>query len=730
MRTKEIQLEKSQVTILDAFPSASAILNESGDIVVTNSEWDQKSAYGFFTDSAVHKNFFEHCRSSAENGSDDALKLIIGLRRVLDRDEESFQSTYSNNSKENPKWFRVNIKPFEETGAVLFIEDISMNITAVRELRDSKEKYRQQFNHSINGIIIGTPEGDILDANPAACEILGYSLKELKKGGRKLIMDESHPLNIEASKIRQETSSFEGEKQYIHKKGRDISVMVSSVIFRDQDRGLTTINSFRDITKEKQIQKKLKNEQEFTRTAIESIPGTFYVLDADGAFLEWNEAFYSDLGYNEEDMFGMKPIDFFVDEDQELIAEKLLSAVNDGSAETVARVKTKDGDIRSFKLNARSFTSDSATYIVGTGMDITELVEAKTASDRHYKMMSQLFDNSPLGIVMIDQQNRINRVNNGFRKMFGYNNGDVEGANVNDLVTDSNTRKEADDVSRDAFNGSASQFESIRYAKDGKKVPVLLSTVPVSSDDKVIAVYGIYVDLTAQKELEEKITDLLERERSAREKAQNSLKEKEILLQEVHHRVKNNLAVIAGLLDLQLLEETDKEVFKKLSEVQSRIFSIAKIHETLYQEKNVVHIRFNSYLKSFINFLPQQGFNNETISELSLNCDETVLNLNQAVPAGLMVNELINVLLPDSGKGSLMLELKSDDKEVTVILSGEGLKVQNFTENMKSEKFQYKLVDILSAQLNGHIDVDIDKSLVKVCFLKNESKGSSNAFFS
>lgn len=730
MSAKELQLENGQVSLLDSFPSACAILNESGDVVVTNSEWDQKSAYGFFMDSAVHKNFFEHCRRATENGSDDALKLIIGLRSVLDRDQESFQSTYSNNNNKKPKWFRVNIKPFEDSGAILFIEDISMNIMAVRELRDSKEKYSQQFDHSINGIIIGTPDGEVLDANPAACKILGYTIKELKAGGRKLIMNESHPLNAEASKIRQETTVFEGEKKYIHKSGREISVMVSSVIFRDQDRGLTTINSFRDITREQQIQKKLKNEQEFTRTAIESIPGTFYVLDTDGTFLQWNDAFYYDLGYDEKDMFAMKPTDFFVEEDQELIAEKLISAVNDGSAETVARVKTKDGEIRSFKLNARSFTNDSTTYIVGTGMDITELVEAKTASDRHFRMMSQLFENSPLGIVMIDQKNRINRVNNGFRNMFGYRNGDVVGANVNDLVTNSETRKEADDVSRDAFKGSPSQFESVRYTKEGRKVPVLLSTVPVSSDEKVIAVYGIYVDLTPQKELEEKITDLLERERSAREKAQNSLKEKEILLQEVHHRVKNNLAVIAGLLDLQLLEETDKEVFKKLSEVQSRIFSIAKIHETLYQENNVVHIRFNSYLKSFINFLPQQGFSNEIISELSLNCDETVLNLNQAVPAGLMINELINVLLPDSGKGNLMLELRSDEKEVTVSLAGRGLKVKNFMENMKSEKFQYKLVDILTAQLNGRIDVDIDKSMVKICFSKNESKGSSNAFFS
>ncbi len=222
---------------------------------------------------------------------------------------------------------------------------------------------------------------------------------------------------------------------------------------------------------------------------------------------------------------------------------------------------------------------------------------------------------------------------------------------------------------------------------------------------------------------------MLSREREARQKAQDSLNEKEILLQEIHHRVKNNLAVIAGLLDLQLLEEQDMEVFKKLSEVQSRIFSIAKIHETLYQEKNVVNIHFENYLKSFVKFLPQQGFQKEVVSELQLECNETILNLNQAVPAGLMVNELINVLLPENKHGKLNLNLTSSDSTVKITLQGCGLKLTKFMENLESEQFQYKLVEILVAQLGGTIDVNLDANFVSIVFQKNDAKGASNAFF-
>lgn len=728
MSIKEAEISSTQLSLLETFPSAAAILNNSGDIIIANTEWEQKSTTGFFIDTPIGRNFFEHCSQAVEAGSDDALMLVIGLRRVLDRETTSFQSTCSARNQHKGEWYRVNIKPYEESGAILFIEDITESISAVHDLRDSQEKYRQQFDYSINGIIIGTPEGKVLDANPAACKILGYTLQELKEGGRRLIMNEDDPINKKASKEREKKSVFVGEKKYLHKSGKEISAMVSSVIYRDKDRGLTTINSFWDVTREKKIQKKLENEQKFTRTAIASIPGTFYVLDAEGAFLDWNEAFQEELGYDREDMLQMKPTDFFVEDDRELIRQKLEEVVEKGRAETVGRVVTKLGAVRHHKLNVRSFTNDNATYIVGTGMDITELVETKTANNRHYELMSQLFENAPLGIVMIDHNNQISRVNNGFKELFGYTSEDVIGLNVNDLVTTDEIREEADNISKEAFSGTISQMESYRYTKSGKKVPVLISSVPVSTGGEVTAVYGIYADLTPQKELEKQITNLLSSEREARQKAQKSLKEKEILLQEVHHRVKNNLAVMAGLLDLQLLEEDDQVVFKKLSEVQSRIFSIAKIHETLYQEKNMVHIRFNRYLKSFIKFLPQQGFNNEIISKLNVNCEETTLNLNQAVPAGLIINELINVLLPDSGNGALVLDLSSDNDTVLIQLSGEDLKTQKFSDNIDSEQFQYKLVSILASQLHGKIEVDTEKKCVSVQFSRNEMKGSSNAF--
>jgi PAS domain S-box-containing protein len=730
MGTKEIQINRDQLQLLNALPSPVAVIDSNGDINTTNEEWDRnKEKSGCLNGITANGNFFDHCSEAAEQGSDDALKLIIGMRRILDGDIEKFHSRYQCFFEDEHEWYNLKIRAFREGVALLFVEEITHTIKATRELKDSRERYKQQFNHALNGIIIGTPSGNVIDANPAACAILGYTKAELRDIGRQGIMDENNPYNKKATEFRESQYYFEGEKRYIHKSGREIAIMVSSVLFRDKDGNLSTINSFRDISKEKKVQKRLKSEQKFTKTAISSIPGTFYVLDKDGLFIEWNDAFFTDLGFSEEDMLEMQPIDFFHHDEREKVTQKFHETLKDGSVQFIARVLTKAGEVKIFKLNTRSFKNEDSVYIVGTGMDITEMVDAKNSSDYHFRMMNQLFENAPIGIVMINQKNQIARVNNGFRTMFGYMNGDVVGSNVNDLITDEKTLTLAEKVTRDAFDGHPSQFESVRYTKDGEEVPVLISTVPVSDDEQVIAVYGIYVDLKEQKELEIKIKDLLQRETEALQEAQGSLKEKEILLQEIHHRVKNNLAVIAGLLDLQLLEEQDKDVYKKLSEVQSRIFSIAKIHETLYQEKNVAHINFDNYLKSFVKFLPQQGYQTDVISELKLTCEKTILNLNQAVPAGLMVNELINVLLPVNKVGDMNLNMSSTSEKVKITLQGCGLQLENFKTDLESTKFQYKLVDILVAQLHGTINVNLEANFISVVFDKNEAKGSSNAFF-
>lgn len=727
MDDSQITITEREKSLLNSIPGATAIINSNGEIESVNQTWMESSRNKLFGEDIISGNYFKYCEAAVSEGSDYALKIIIGLREVLDGRRESFYLKYPVRRNDKIFWYELSLSPCSEDVAIVRFTNVTRSVSEANVLRDSEEKYRQQFNNSLSGIILGTPDGKITSVNAAACSILGYTKDELLEGGRSLILDENHPLSVQAYTEREEKSYFEGEKIYIHKSGRPIYVQISSVIYRNMDGEMVTMNTFRDITEKKEIKQKLENEMKFTKTAMESVPGTFYVINEQGEYVRWNAAFLDDLGYTDEMIKTMSSLDFIAEEDREKVQAEIEHIFANGSGSVIAKVITIGKGERYYKMNGIRFETDDNVYIVGSGVDVTNLITAESEKEKNFRMHKQLFENSPLGIVMIGADGKIKDANHGFEEMFGYNSSELINEKVNNLITDEDGLAHADEISESAFNGKSTQFEGVRYRKTGEKVPVLINAVPVKNNDKVIAVYGIYVDLTEQKNMEQKVKELFESEKEARGKLEESLKEKNILLQEVHHRVKNNLAVIAGLLELQMMDEDSENVIAKLAQVQSRIFSIAQIHETLYKEKNILTIRFQEYLRSFVDTLPQFG---DTGKKLNLELDELSLNLNQAVPCGLILNEMLNVMLPADNTGDQLFKLSLivEDSWVSLSVHGHSLNINNIKKNRNSERFQFKMIEILLDQLNAKLELNNEEKTATVRFQKANVRGSSSSF--
>lgn len=727
MNESQIEITEREKSLLNIIPGATAIINGDGEIESVNRAWRESGGSQLFGENIISGNYFKFCESAVSEGSDYALKIIIGLREVLDGRRKGYSFKYPVHKKNRVSWFEISISPSSENVAIICFKNVTKHVTDENILRDSEERYRQQFNNSLSGIILGTLDGKITSVNNAACTILGYTREELLEGGRTLILDENHPLSVKASKEREEKSYFEGEKIYIHKSGKPIYVQISSVLYRNMDGEMVAMNTFKDITEKKEIKKKLEDEMRFTKTAMESVPGTFYVIDEKGEYVRWNAAFLNDLGYTDEMLKKMSPLDFIAEEDRDKVKAEIGKIFEGGSSSVIAKVITNGKGEKYYKMNGTRFETDEGLYIVGSGVDVTNLVMAESEKEKNYRMQKQLFENSPLGIVMIGADGKIKDANHGFEEMFGYNSSELINKKVNSLITDNDGLAKAEEISKSAFKGKSSQFEGVRYRKTGEKVPVLINAVPVKNNGEVIAVYGIYVDLTEQKSMEQKVKEHFESEKEARGKLEVSLNEKNILLQEVHHRVKNNLAVIAGLLELQMMEEESGSVISKLAQVQSRIFSIAQIHETLYKEKNILTIRFQEYLKSFVETLPQFG---ETGRKLTLKLDELCLNLNQAVPCGLILNEMFNVILPPNSDNdqNVTLSLDVNDNLVSLSIQGDSLDINNIIKNRNSERFQFKMIEILLDQLNAELDLDNDEKRATVSFQKANIRGSSSSF--
>jgi PAS domain S-box-containing protein len=711
--------------MFNAMPGSIAVVNREGTILSYNGEWGESGGgfFGFADEPLPKKNFFEYCESAVRTGNDAALKAIFRLREVLDGTKEKFEITGPcvKKSEGEPCWFRLTLNGFESGGerlAVVVFEDVTKNAQAIHKLRESDEIYRQYYNNSLFGILITSPEGEIYDANPAACKLLGYSRQELIDGGRSMIMDAEIPLNQTAHLERAKKSYYEGEKEYIRKDGRPLIAEVSSVLYKSGDGRIRCLNTFKDLSREKKVIHELEQEKLFNEATIKSLPGTFFIINQDRKMIRINDVMVSDLGYSREEIFSMDALDFYPEKEKGKIKKAIEEVFQSGSTQVVAEVLTKEGESRIFHLIARKFESNDEVYIVGTGNDITQLAEVEKEKEKNYGILSQLFEGSPLPMAMFSADNKIIKINGSFTETFGYDKLEAAGENVHELLVGDEDRSLAEEISKEVFAGQSYSRELFRYTRQGERLTVLMNAVPIMYDDEVIAAYVIYVDLTNQKALEKQL--------------QKTIGDKEILLQEVHHRVKNNLAIMAGLIDLEIMEGPDARVEQKLNEIRSRIFSIAKIHEGIYSYEDMVNVRFDHYLESVIEALPQKGLANGKEFSLNLETVPVVLNLNQAVPCGLAVNELLNIVFSDeNSSGELCIDLTISEKdEVCLTFNGSAIDTTQILTGKENEEdsFQHLLINIFLSQLKGALIKPEDTSgILMMKFDKLNLKGSSSS---
>ncbi len=216
----------------------------------------------------------------------------------------------------------------------------------------------------------------------------------------------------------------------------------------------------------------------------------------------------------------------------------------------------------------------------------------------------------------------------------------------------------------------------------------------------------------AHGELEKRAKDLqkeLAERLKAQEKIKTSLKEKEVLLKEIHHRVKNNLQVICSLLYLQSKNAKDQEALDMFKESENRIKSMALIHEELYQSDDIVHIDFADYIQRLTNNLSNSYGIGMGMVAMSLKIDDVSLSIDKAIPCGLIINELVSNSLkygfPDKSKGEIQIHLVSENKNhiaLTVHDNGIGLPKGFDFDNTKTLGLQ--LVRTLTRQLKGQIE--------------------------
>jgi len=233
--------------------------------------------------------------------------------------------------------------------------------------------------------------------------------------------------------------------------------------------------------------------------------------------------------------------------------------------------------------------------------------------------------------------------------------------------------------------------------KDGTYIWIEDHMFRVTDESNGSYLSGILIDVTERKLAEQKLS--------------RSLKEKELLLKEIHHRVKNNLQVVSSLLKLQTGYVKDENALDLLMDSQNRVRSMALVHQKLYQSADFSEINFTEYLRQLSGHLLNSFKTNPEIVSIDISAEKLELGIDHAVPCGLIVNELISNSLkyafPDGKKGTIIIDLrKSNNNEIILTISDDGVGFPEGINYRETQSLGLQLVNTLVGQIDGNISME------------------------
>lgn len=332
-----------------------------------------------------------------------------------------------------------------------------------------------------------------------------------------------------------------------------------------------------------------------------------------------------------------------------------------------------------------------------------QLINATEQSNENESKYKSLFEMADDAILVIENNTFID-CNYAVVKMLGYKNKE-ELLNTHPSELSPETQpdgrlsfEKAQEMMNLAIQNGSNHFEWIHTRANGENFPVEVWLSKVEFDHRIL-INTVWRDLTEKKQIEQTLI--------------KNIEDKEILLKEIHHRVKNNLQIITSLLNLQANSVDDEQIKNILSQSKYRIESMSKVHEMLYSSKNLSSINFGEYIKQLLDKLifNSQGENSKITLEIKM--QELFLNINTAIPLGLLMNELVTNSLKyafrPSSEGIISIYIvpfNASTYKLTYSDNGIGYASTINFENTQTLGFQ--LINSLTEQLNGTITRDLD----------------------
>lgn len=647
------------------------------------------------------------------------------VRRNPEKEEFDKTKSVPHESKEGGVFY-VNISShdyeFEGLDARLaFIHDVTDRVEAQKKAQKAFEELNHHVNNSPLAMVKWDSNFRIREWSQRAEEITGYSVEEVLDRtplmfdfpGNGSTLVEKHIQYL----ISGERDKTDFEVKMYRKDGTLLNARIYASVLRDNEGALVSVRTFiEDRTEEK------KTELRYQRL-FENANDGICVME-NGRFIECNEKVLDIYGCSSKsEIIGKSPMDFSPEfqpdgEKSSTKASRKIQKALVGYPQVFEwRHEKTDGTPVSTEVSLNRMELGGDIYIQAIVRDLTEQKKAEKKMRRSERLFRELFLKAPGAIIMVDGDNKVKRVNQSFEELFGYNKEDLLGKDIDDVLVRGKNERETDRIPGNELKEGQFYSDVIRYNKEGDELHLLLGAIPVYLDNELIAGFGIYVNITEQKKYQYKL--------------QQSLEEKQVLLEEIHHRVKNNLAIISGLLQLQAFDSENEKTRDALNDSQLRIQSMALVHELLYQSENFIDISFEDYLKKLIDTMKGTlPFDHQHI-DINIHSEDVSLNINQAIPSAILINELVTNSFKHafrnraSGLININLRESADHIIISVEDNGVGLP-EDFVMNQQSS-IGMSLIQSLTKQLNGNLAIKNNEgSSFEICFKRAQHRGSSN----
>ncbi len=419
------------------------------------------------------------------------------------------------------------------------------------------------------------------------------------------------------------------------------------------------------------------------------------LLDPSGYVRSWNTGAARINGYEAGEAIGLHVSRFYPPSSGqfEQAMQHLEDALSQGRCAVEDWRVRKDG---SFYRAYVVFTPvyDAQGVLRGFAKIVRDLSSRKRLEDRFH----QLVQEAPNAMIMVNASGVITLVNRLAETLFGYRTDELLGLPM-ELLVPERLRGNHAGLRTSFFNspearpmGAGRELHALR--KDGSEFPVEIGLNPIETEEGMMVLAGI-VDITARKQ--------------AQRQLEMALQEKTTLLNEVHHRVKNNLQVIISLLNMQSNYVTHAATRDVLQDSQARVRSMALIHQLLYERHDFSRIDLGEYLERFCRLLLASFGSLVAHIELDLDAeqDKVFIELQRATPCGLLINELMTNALKHAypqGKGVVYVRLTlNDHRDAHLIVSDHGVGMPESGRRSVTPSLGLQLVPLLAEQMGARI---------------------------